>query len=349
MTMTTPDSRRLSQLSEHEDPHHLAPLFQSAKAAPEEDLPRLRWRLRTSLRQQATRPRRFLRVALITGIVFLTGGVVGAVVGPYWEHRPTGLARKAEPSAHATPRPARKPSISASAEANPAEPVLPLAVPIDEKPVEEKNLAAPVALRRAPLRLAAKHVSLPAPTLDSPPPTEVPGASASPSPIAVEHALLGDILKSLRKQRDPRTALALLEDHAKRFPGSMLGPETAMLRVEALLGLGRKAEALSALDHLALGSMPNQDERFVLRGELRAGAGRWREAREDFEIPLSSLSSGMDGKSRDVKERALWGRASARSHLGDEAGSRADLALYLRTFPSGRFATQAAELLRGSR
>ena len=76
----------------------------------------------------------------------------------------------------------------------------------------------------------------------------------------------------------------------------------------------------------------------------------WREAREDFETPLSALAaSEMDAKARDVKERALWGRASARSHLGDDLGARADLALYLRTFPSGRFATQAAALLQGSR
>jgi hypothetical protein len=123
-----------------------------------------------------------------------------------------------------------------------------------------------------------------------------------------------------------------------------------MLRAEALLGLGRKADALSELDGLALGSMPNQDERFVLRGELRAAAGRWQAAREDFETVLSAApSSGGDARARDVKERALWGRASARSHLGDEAGARADLAMYLRIFPSGRFATQATAGLKGSR
>jgi hypothetical protein len=344
MNTTTPDSRRLSQLSEHEDPHHLAALFRSAKAAPEEDLPRLRWRLRASLRQRAIRPRRLLRIALITGVVFLTGGVLGAVVGPYWQRKSTGLARKAEPPAKATPRPVRKKSISAPAEASPAEPS---AAPIEESPVE--SVVAPSASHRAPLRLAAQRLSAPAPLPFPSPPPEVPVAPAPPSPIAVEQALLGDILKSLRKQHDPRAALGMLEDHAKRFPGTVLAPEAAMLRAEALLGLGRNAEALAELDHLSLASMPNQDERLVLRGELRAAAGRWREAREDFETPLSAqISAGTDAKSRDAKERALWGRASARSHLGDEAGARADLALYLRVFPSGRFATQAAGLLQGS-
>jgi tetratricopeptide (TPR) repeat protein len=164
----------------------------------------------------------------------------------------------------------------------------------------------------------------------------------------VEQALLGKVLKLLRSERNPPAALAMLDEHAKRFPDTVLAPEAGMFRAEALLGMGRKAEALSVLDGLPLASMPNRNERLVLRGELRLVAGRWQEARADFERPLSALNSLIDGKSPDVVERALWGRASARSHLGDEAGARADLALYLREFPSGRFATQATALLRGS-
>jgi hypothetical protein len=248
----------------------------------------------------------------------------------------------------ATPKPTRKKPVTAPDEANPA---LSFVVPLEEAPVED---AATVASRRAHTRLAAQRVFTPPP--QPIPPTEVPAPAApvieapAPSAIAVEQALLGDVLKALRKQRDPRTALALLEDYARRFPGTVLAPEAAMLRAEALLGLGRPAEALFQLDGLALGSMPNQDERFVLRGELRAAAGRWQSARDDFETLLSTgVSSGMDARARDVRERALWGRASARSHLGDDAGARADLAMYLQTFPSGRFATQAAALLQGSR
>jgi Tetratricopeptide repeat len=348
MTKATPDSRRLSQLPVHEDPHHLGELFRSAKAAPEEDLPRLRWRLRTTLRQQAMRPRRLLRLALITSVVFLTGGVVGAVVVPYWEHRISALpVPSAETPARLTPKSGRKRPLAMAAEATPVEAV---PVPVEESPIEE---AAPVASHRTPIRLAAQRLIAPPPP---PPPVEVPSPVTSvleptaPSPIAVEQALLGDVLKALRKQRDPRSALALLDDYARRFPGTVLAPEAAMLRAEALLGLGRPSEALSQLDGLALGSMPNQDERFVLRGELRAAVGRWQSARDDFETLLSTgVFPGVDAKTRDVSERALWGRASARSHLGDDAGARADLALYLRTFPSGRFATQAAALLQGSR
>ena len=351
MTKVTPDSRRLSELPEHEDPHHLAELFRSAKAAPEEDLPRLRWRVRASIRQRATRPRRLLRLALITSVVFLSGGVVSAVVVPYWGHRTSAPPLpRAEAPAKVTPRPIRKKPVAVPAEADPVESA---AVPVEEAPVENMP-AAPVVNRRASVRLATQHMSPPmpepAPSTDVPAPPAPTLEPSPPSPIAAEQALLGDVLKAMRKQRDPRTALAILDEYARRFPGTGLAPEAAMLRAEALLGLGRKAEALSELDGLALGSMPNQDERFVLRGELRAAAGRWQAAREDFERVLSAaLSSGKDTRSRDVKERALWGRASARSQLGDEAGARADLARYLQIFPSGRFATQATATLKVSR
>jgi len=329
------DLRPLSQLSSDDsddDLHRAAALFRSAKAAPAEEMPHLRWRLRASLRQRSSRPRRFLRVGLVAIGLLFTGGMVGAMVRPYWGHMSTGPAfNTVEPSAKAKPQPAsrrvdRLPTKAAALD--------PLVGTVDEPAVENEPVASPVAIHHASVRLAQRRSAAP----------------PTPSPIAVEQALLGDIVRSLRTHHDPRAAFALLEDHAKRFPSTVLAPEVAMLRAEALLGLGRNAEGLAELDHLSLGSMPNQAERLVLRGELRAAAGRWQEALDDFQtMLLDVLSPVVDPKSRDVNERALWGRASARSRLNDEAGSRADLALYLRRFPSGRFATQAATLLRGSR
>ena len=344
------DLRPLSQLSSDDsddDLHRAAALFRSAKAAPAEEMPHLRWRLRASLRQRSSRPRRFLRVGLVAIGLLFTGGMVGAMVRPYWGHMSTGPAfNTVEPSAKAKPQPAsrrvdRLPTKAAALD--------PLVGTVDEPAVENEPVASPVAIHHASVRLAQRRSAAP-PIPDPLPPSEAPMAPPTPSPIAVEQALLGDIVRSLRTHHDPRAAFALLEDHAKRFPSTVLAPEVAMLRAEALLGLGRNAEGLAELDHLSLGSMPNQAERLVLRGELRAAAGRWQEALDDFQtMLLDVLSPGVDPKSRDVNERALWGRASARSRLNDEAGSRADLALYLRRFPSGRFATQAATLLRGSR
>jgi hypothetical protein len=102
--------------------------------------------------------------------------------------------------------------------------------------------------------------------------------------------------------------------------------------------------------------MPNSDERYVLRGELRAAVGRWREALGDFDVVLrghaeeeAEIGAATDLKLHDRLERALWGRALARSRLGNDAGARADLRECLRRFPRGRFASEATRLLGGHR
>jgi len=137
-----------------------------------------------------------------------------------------------------------------------------------------------------------------------------------------------------------------------RFPGGVLAPKAARLRTEALLLLGRKNAALDELDRPAADGMPSSDERRVLRGELRAAAGRRQEALEDFDAVVRGHSADEAGpgsiaasRSRERLERALWGRASARSHLGDNAGARDDLRECLRRFPHGRFAGEAGRLL----
>lgn len=123
-----------------------------------------------------------------------------------------------------------------------------------------------------------------------------------------------------------------------------------MLRIEALLYLGRRDEALSALDRAPLASLPNRDEQLVVRGELRAADQRWRAAEQDFDEVLRERGlPAPSARVRDLQERALWGRAAARSRLGNQDGARADLQLYLRHFPAGRFAGPAASLLKGER
>jgi hypothetical protein len=164
--------------------------------------------------------------------------------------------------------------------------------------------------------------------------------------------LLSKALQRLRIARDPNGALALLDQHRARFPVGVLTPEASRLRTEALLLAGRKDVALAELDRQPADALPGSDERRVLRGELRATAGRWRAALDDFDAVVRGFSANQvgagttaDPKSREYFERALWGRASARSHLADQAGARADLLDYLRRFPGGRFAAEAARLL----
>ena len=104
------------------------------------------------------------------------------------------------------------------------------------------------------------------------------------------------------------SALAALDDYRVRFPNGGLAPEAAMLRAEALLQIGRKGDALAELDRLSLGEMPNSDERYLLRGELRAAAGRWREALGDFDVVLRGQVGGKAEivAATDVKLGDRW-------------------------------------------
>jgi len=335
---------RLSRLSEAHDRLGVGRMFRSARELPDEDLPRLRWRLRTSQRLRAMRPRLFLRVALVVGLVFCMGGVVGAMVSPFLARRKatpvTDPAPSPAPAAkHRTARPAPP------AAAVPSEPILrsetvaPASTPVADGP---KPVSAP-ARHKSPLRVALREpavATIPRPATEPRP--------AATSAIALEQALLAEVIKRLRDGHDPDGALGLLEQHARQFPHGALASEATMLRIEALLGLGRQDEALSVLDGVSLASLPNRDEQLVVRGELRAGSGRWREAKQDFDQVLGGGDPPVaSAKGRKLQERALWGRAAARVRIGDQQGARADLALYLRYFPAGRFADRAASLLKG--
>ena len=355
MSKPAPNPTRLSRLPESEDSLGVGRMFRHARELPDEELPRLRWRLRTSHRLRAMRPRLFLRVALVVGIVFCMGGVVGAALSPFWTRRepvvvvsPTLVV--APTPKHRRPRPATSsPATSALSEPVPDESG-PAALEPKFVPEEPRPIPAP-AKHRGVVRVAILNQPTPPPAPseapDMAPPPVVQPASA-PSPIAVEQALLGQTMKILRDGHDARTALALLAQHAKRFPGGALTSEATMLRIEALLALGLLDEALSVLDRVPLASLPS-GEQLVVRGELRAANGRWREAKQDFDEELGARGlPAASARARNIQERALWGRASARSRLGDQDGARADLDLYLRHFPGGRFAGPAASLLRAS-
>lgn len=339
---------RLSRLPASEDSLGIGRMFRNARELPDEELPTLRWQLRTSQRRRVVRSRIFLKLSLAIGAAFCVGGVVGASVWPFWPKKaPVVVAAAPAP----LPEKPRKPRLT-SPQVMPTEPP-----PVVEEPstapasvVEKPSAAAaPAKPRRAP-RVAM--LDEPVPPSAPPPPAEpapVVPPPVAPSPIAVEQALLGQAVKALRDGRDARTALALLAQHAQQFPHGALASEGSMLRIEALLALGRHGEALAILDKTHLASLPNREEQLVVRGELRAAEGRWREAKQDFDDALGALRAlpAASAKARNIQERALWGRASARSRLGDENGARADLSLYLRHFPSGRFSSLATSLLKG--
>jgi tetratricopeptide (TPR) repeat protein len=181
------------------------------------------------------------------------------------------------------------------------------------------------------------------PPATNPPAVEAPAVMAPPPPsaLAEESALLERALRVLRQENDPRGALALFDEHARRFASGPLSVEERVGRIEALLQLGQREQALALLDPMTLPSTGPRRDMLVTRGELRAGAGRCAEALIDFGLALTS-----DERSDAAAERALYGRASCRARLGDAEGARADLTSYLTRFPSGRFAADARAALR---
>jgi tetratricopeptide (TPR) repeat protein len=152
--------------------------------------------------------------------------------------------------------------------------------------------------------------------------------------VSQEAAILRQALSALRKERDPRRALALLDDYDRRFGTGALAWEATSARAQALLALGERTHALALLDKLPLRQDGQTGGLWVTRGELRSLAGRCAEALRDFEAILGAQSD------RDQTARALYGRASCRARLGDLAGAEQDRQRYLRDFPQGPAAKQ---------
>ena len=152
--------------------------------------------------------------------------------------------------------------------------------------------------------------------------------------------LFGQAMRKLRTEHDPSGALLALREHAHAYPHSSLSAERSVLEVESLLALHRDREALSRLDTMALDELPRGGERLVVRGELRAAAGRWPEASVDFDQALSRVSG-----SPVWYERALWGRAVARLRSGEREAGLADVESYRDRYPNGRFSAEAARFL----
>ena len=194
-----------------------------------------------------------------------------------------------------------------------------------------KHVVAAVVKPAVGVAVPSTSLTVPVPSVE--PPTEE-------SALAIESRLLGLALRELRQTHDAKQALVRLDEYTARFPSGLLKVEAQAARVDALMLLGRRDEALGLLEHTTFTRLPRGGELTVLRGELRAASGRCREALSDF------AASGDSGSTAEVAERGLYGQGMCRAHLGDLAGAESDLRAYLARFPAGRFRASAQATLR---
>ncbi len=115
-------------------------------------------------------------------------------------------------------------------------PLAPLAVPAPANPLVAPEPEAPVvAPTAAPLQTAKPLRPAPAPAATTAPPSP-------PTTLAAEVSSLDAVRRSLAAG-DAASARALLDRYDRQFARPSLGPESALLRLEVLLGLGRNDEA----------------------------------------------------------------------------------------------------------
>lgn len=208
-------------------------------------------------------------------------------------------------------------------------------------PVGTESAAGPVGIEKRPparaIRAVAPFSSRPTPPAAAPPPSPPPQQSR----LLAESQLLGRALQRLHREHDARSALGLLDEYSAQFSDGALRDEASSARVDALLQLDRRSEALQVLDTATFTNAARGGELRLVRAELRAHAGRCREAVADFDAAYKSERSSKS----PVSERALYGLATCRLQLGERGLAREALRKYLEIYPAGRFADAAREAL----
>jgi hypothetical protein len=349
------ETPRLRDLSTEQDLLGVAAMIHDASAMSplsEVSRHRIRGRLRRSLSAPAARERLrsfALRPVVVVAALLASAGIGGAAVRIVDRRRhPIGdEAAGADRGSPARPigHPRRVPrQIAIATPAPPAElPAAPMPLEAELSAPAPPPTVTPVPAAPTP----GSHVKRPVASASAGRSPRVSRVASSEAPAPrTETAILAYAIQKLRGDGDASAALVALDEHRARFPAGPLALEATGLRIEALLKAGRATRALEELDRFALDEAPGRNEWRVVRGELRAAAGRWRDAEVDFTAALARLGAGAG----DLAERALWGRAVAEARSGDVTGAETDYALYLGRFPSGRFAAKVrlARQHRGS-
>ena len=123
-----------------------------------------------------------------------------------------------------------------------------LKAPPARAPVEEPSVVVPPVAKAPLATTSAAEIREPAGT-DSHPAKTKPTASPKPVTESEAYAMELRVLRPAQQavaRQDFATALAAIAEHRRRFPSGRLAEEREALRVKALLGLGRDAEAQQA-------------------------------------------------------------------------------------------------------
>jgi hypothetical protein len=294
--------------------------------------------------------RRSLQVAIAVGVVLLAGATFAAFQRFVLPRLAARTVTTSEPPERARRAPAPAPVARAVSVAEtaavpvpnePATPVLrPRRVVARVAPSESPIATPPRPAIAAPPAVAALPVPRPRfPVDDARPAPRAPEAPDEESPT--EAHVLARAISHLRGNHDAVAALEDLADYDRRFPGGLLDQEVLRIRTEALLDVGRDREALTRLDERSADALTRP--LLLLRGELRARAGRCAEALGDLGplVDASQTPAALAG-------RAIYARASCHAQLGDVAAARADLERYEARFPDGSFHADAAAFLRAT-
>ncbi len=128
----------------------------------------------------------------------------------------------------------------------------------------------PVVTRPVATPLAPSATASVAPEIGEKP-AHAPQPRASSSVLELESQALASAVAALRRDRNPDRALALLDEYRAAFPRGALSLEASLVRVDALMALGRRREALAVLERLPVDKMPRGGELRKLRDNLRQG------------------------------------------------------------------------------
>jgi hypothetical protein len=283
------------------------------------------------------------RLALVLALL-IAGGTTAVGARFFWRGHGTPERRVAPVPAEAAPVKIRHPAARVAARAPDVDAPPPMeAQPLPSasgthgprSPKEDGDPPVPTRMRSA----APVAIEVRPHALIEPPPAAVESPAPPAALKTTEAALIAEALTNLRQRSDPRAALATLDRYGRDFQHGVLEVEALRTRVEAVLQLGELTTALALLDAKAGGA---GDDLLLTRAELRASAGRFREALADFD-QVMERAEGASISSSD--ERALYGRAVCLARLGQFERARADLVLYQKWFPHGRFAVDVQRLL----